>query len=877
MRPVPDIPKIDAWRLNHWHCSQWLLLLTLVSLAGCSGCRPDSDQLTREELEKRAKEQRDSLQMSELLTLPTDSELKILTAKPGHWYETQQQFKSNREDLQVVAVGSIARGTELANIPGTDVINEFTRRTSLPKGQTKTVDLQYFVPYSGKKEDPNAALGAPSSRLNFRTELLSWPLLTPILQSPNVKPANELKEHEYQLAVLSPQALSYEYLTYLDAVYWRGDELMQEERIRSYHVALCKPVDNKYAFPHSMLTMTATAVLVWDDVSVDDLSVEQQNAIVDWVHWGGQLLVSGPSSWSRLQNSFLSPYLPADTADAAEFGSEAFVELSNTFVVPDRTAPDAFDPMTIVGPPIGGLRFKLNEQGAWLPGAGELVAESQVGRGRIVVTGFPLSEPRIYRWKYFSSFFSTGLLRRPPRTIELNQADRMLYHVWADPFEGSERDARLHSSFRILTRDLPLSTKAASALEGEAGAATATEVASRTTSELNTPTREDPNAIEASRWGTGGAAWNDYSGLSFQALATLKAAAGIELPSRKTILYLLAGYLVCLVPLNWLVFRIIGRLEFAWLAAPIMAIIGVVVVTKVARLDIGFARRTTEVSLLELQGDHARAHLTQYIALYSSLSTNYSVEFPENGSVALPLGDISRARRRAAAETRNLRTNYGRTDGVTLEPFTVYSNSTEMVHAEQIVGLEGGLLLGQSSAELPALKNETGLEIRGAMVLKCLEAGRLQYAWIGDLANGQAVNLNYEPASIARLWENWELDPATQANVPPEQSEGSDAVDSLWIGGLLSEIVRKTPLMPGQTRLFAYTDDRPGDLKVLPKEDQFDGRCVIVAHLTPQTLGQVVPDELIMSRPITGQGEALDANGVQEDDDVKPTDLVPVN
>ncbi|MCA9181856.1 MAG: hypothetical protein KDA51_10405, partial [Planctomycetales bacterium] len=413
-------------------------------------------KLTREELEKRAREKRDSLEIGELLSLPTDSGTKILTAKPGHWIETRQQYKSNRDDLQVIAVGNVGRGKEPAIIPGTDMVNEVTRRTSLPRGQTKTVELQYFVPNSGKKKDVFDLGNSPSNQLNFRTELLNWPLQTPILQSPDIKPANELLEHEFHLAVLSPQPLGYEFLSSLDAIFWRGDDLMESERIRSYFVSLVKPENNNYAFPHSMLTMTSMAVVVWDDVSPDDLSNEQQAALVDWLHWGGELLISGPNSWSRLQNSFLSPYLPAASAEAVEFETSDFAELSSTWTTADRTASNQSEPLTILGPKIGGLRFQLNERGQWLPGSGELVAESQVGRGRIAATAFPLREPRIYRWKYFSSFFSTGLLRRPPRTVAANITTRVWQQMWAQPLDGMERDPRLHSNFRLLSRDLPL-------------------------------------------------------------------------------------------------------------------------------------------------------------------------------------------------------------------------------------------------------------------------------------------------------------------------------------------------------------------------------------------------------------------------------------
>lgn len=853
-------PKNDNRESRRWSCrvGQWLLLLSLVSVSGCGGCRQGDEKLSREELEKRAREQRDSLEMSNVLSLPADSETKLLYAKPGHWHETQQQFKSNREDMRVVAVGSVARGNELAQIPGTNVVNEFTRRTTLPKGQSKTIDLQYFVPYSGKKQDP---FSTTSTGLKFRTELLSWPLMTPILQAPSTMPANELKDHEFQLVSIGPQALAYEYLTVLDAVYWRGEEFMQEERTRSYHVMLVKPTDGNYSFPHSMLTMTAIAAIVWDDVSPDDLSENQQEALIDWIHWGGQLIVSGPSSWSRLQNSFLSPYLPATSANTAEFSTEDFARLSETWIVEDRTPKASLDPIIIDGAPVGGLKFDLAGSGKWLPGTGELIAESQIGRGRVVLTGFPLREPRIYRWKYFSSFFSTGLLRRHSRVFRRSEADRSIAQYWTSPYEGAQHDARLHSNVRILTRDLPLSAVSSGfspeqpellGMGGEAFEAIQDNDINVPNFQANGQDNSGQDmSSEMSQWGGRGAAWNDYSGLSFQALAALKAAAGIELPSRKTIIYLLAGYLLCLVPLNWLLFKLIGRLEYAWLAAPIMAMVGVAVVLKVARLDIGFARRTTEISVLELHDDHNRGHLTQYLALYTSLSMNYAVDFPENGSVALPLGDVSRNVRRAGDVTRNLRTNYGQSEGVTLEPLTVYSNSTEMLHAEQMVSLPGGLRVGSRGDDdtgAPALKNELGIDLMSAMVVRRTVSDALEVAWVGDLGSGLSADLVYQPVSANRLWENWRDSPVTQPDAP-EASVGEDVEENaLWIGGVLKELVRKTPLMRGQTRLFAYTNDRPSKLTITPEEDQFDGRCVIVAHLTPQVLASVKPDVNIMSR-----------------------------
>ncbi|RMF44382.1 MAG: hypothetical protein D6753_02710, partial [Planctomycetota bacterium] len=648
---VPPPTTAGAGRPADW---QLLLVLLWICLAGCDGCRRDQT-LSKKELEEQARRQTEALEVKELVSVPPDADAQVVYAKGGHWMETQQIYKSNRDDLQVLAVGSITRGPEQVILPGTNFRVDYARRTSLPKGQSKAVELRFFVPFSGSKEDPFSMV---SKRLTFRTELLNWPLLTPIQTSPSLKPANELKAHEFLLIAMGPQALGYEYLTSRDAIFWRGDELLMTERTRSYFVIKCLPEGGKYRFPNSMLSMTATAVIVWDDVAPDDLSVDQQNALLDWVHWGGQLLISGPSSWSRLQSSFLSPHLPAAKASSVDLSTADFEELSAYWMVPDLSVHPAESPLEVTGAPMGGLRFELSQRGHWLPHTGRLVAESQVGRGRIVLTSFPLRDPRVYQWPYFSNFLSTGLLRRHPRMLKRHPESNQLAQYWARPFTDSEHDARLHSNLRILSRDLPqiaLATPPTDATGGigdaELGgrmrgqrdgdetevmradisvrqaiqeaikASNANTPPDFTDEERGVPDREPlpsspdsfvpvsatalnlPDAAapggEGMQWGGRAAAWNDYSGLSMEALAALRKAAGVELPSRKTIIKLLVGYLICLVPLNWMVFRMLGRLEWAWIAAPLMAVAGVFVVMQVARLDIGFARRTTEIAVLE--------------------------------------------------------------------------------------------------------------------------------------------------------------------------------------------------------------------------------------------------------------------------------------
>ncbi len=857
VRPVPNMSSsvIAGWT----KAFRWSFVLCLVLWSGCNGCRKPIESLSQEERQKLAKEKLDAIETKQPSALPADFQSAAITLKAGHWVETTQSMKSNQEDLQILVTGDVLLGTDQVPISGTNIVNEYARATALPKGQSRNVNLQYFIPRSGSQQDSQNFV--VDSKIKLRTRLLSRPLLSPLKDEPFI--VNELNAEQFELVVLTPEPLVYEYLGATDFVLWRGEELLDAERVRSYHVTLMNSVNGKFAMPSSLLTMTSTAVVVWDDVAPEELSAEQKYALLDWLHWGGQLIISGPNSWSRLQNSFLVPYLPVNSGQAVELTTPDFSPISAKWAVEDLARRER-DPLRFEGAAIPGLKFGLASEGMWLPHTGQLVAERSVGRGRVVITSFPLREPRIYRWQYFSNFFSTGILRRPARTVQRSGDLNSRQQRWAAPYQNMESDPRLNSNLRIASRDVPLSAHSATFAAQSGPEALFNDPQQNqglNSNALDEPRPSPPSelpsdSLEQVQWSDNGVAWNDFSGLGFQAIQSLRAAAGIDLPKRATIIWLITVYLACLVPLNWLIFRLVGRLELAWLAAPIIAVVGVVVVTKVASLDIGFASRTTELSCLELYANYPRAHLTRYFAIYTSLSTNYAVDLPDPGSVALPLGDVARFQLRSNAARRNLRTSYGESPGMRLEPLTVFSNSTEMVHAEQMVEFTEGIQYQtDGTSNRATIVNGTGLSLQSCLFVRRLPSGVLQMAWQDQLTAAQPTMLEFKNA----LWEDlpraWNRSPITR--IQNSASQASDAAESqpsittdstLAVGNVLWELVNKVPLVPGQTRLFCFTDHRPGKLTIKPQEDQLDSRCVVMAHLTPMILPDLTPDQRILSR-----------------------------
>ena len=332
---------------------------------------------------------------------------------------------------------------------------------------------------------------------------------------------------------------------------------------------------------------------------------------------------------------------------------------------------------------------------------------------------------------------------------------------------------------------------------------------------------KDPDRGHLPHPKSGIAGWNDFSAVAEAARASLRNAAGINVPQRDFVLMILLAYLVILVPVNWGFFHALGRLEWAWVAAPCIAIICAVIVVKLAQLDIGFARSRTEIAVLEMQPDYSRAHLTRYTALYSSLSTTYSVEFEDNSSLVLPFA-MDKDFKMVVSQNRDT-VYYHRGTTAKLSGFRVDSNSTGMLHSEQLLDLGGGVRLTKTQDRHPVITNDSELTIQDAAVLRRREGGQFQVAWVGDLPAADARRLTFSsPAEGDHLLAEWRSSPAFSE---------SSARDTLSLTRLLKVAQSEVQFQPGDARLIGWTDNQLPGMVINPRSSQQTMRTLIVANV----------------------------------------------
>jgi hypothetical protein len=610
-----------------------------------------------------------------------------------------------------------------------------------------------------------------------------------------------------------------------------------------YYKILFLNGEKRPALPNQAMLWTSIAVMLWDDASPAGFDPDQQHALLDWLHWGGQIIMSGPDSLDSLKGSFLEPYLPATATGSREISAADLAEINAFSGKPIRK----LSPVK----PWTGVKLEKHEQASFVPNSGELLVERRVGRGRIIVSAFRLSDRDFTTWPGTDEFFNAFLLRHGPREYtETVEADAVRA-VFKDAKSDEENwDAAKVTGLRYFARDEGIrineygtDTPKSPLLSQEPGPGYP-QYTGDPGDMLNISTVKGP----------GVAAWNDYSKTARTARDELNSAARIEVPKRAFVIMVLVFYLAFLVPFNYCIFRAIGRVEWAWAAAPIIAIACTAVVIKLAQLDIGFVRSRNEICVLEVQPDYARGHLTRYNALYTSLSTPYDFTFTDSGAAALPFpthkepGDFTLV---MGQERRSLRYVLG--EEAMLQGVPVRSNSTTLMHSEEVFPLGGKLSLGKNPLGEQKLINNTKIKLEGIGFIKKEPSGNLQTAWMRMLEPGEEKIIDWtrESGTTAgnKLWADFrDKTPLTNAK---------SKLGELNIRELLNLAGKSDEMRPGEIKMIAWTEDELPGVTISPTSAQLRRATMVVAHLAYGEEPSPKPDENLPDNPRRVGGKML--------------------
>lgn len=786
-----------------------------------------------------------------------DEEIVISPAKAGHWCMATRELIAHDADYAGRLTTFVsAGGMRPKFLPNSRYAMRSARPAALPKGRARLASIDFLLPYYDDRQPSATVSGDLSGAIAGMQDGFAL-----------------LREHEQFLVVLAAEPTTHGFWTMCDSARpWHGDfqayageetlfadpnslesradsKLRESESKRDTYYRVEIPAvtsSNPPPLPSSPLAWTTIAYIVWDDLDPELLSREQRQAMVDWLLWGGQIVIAGPNSLESLRGSFLEPYLPASAGKATELTSEMLQPLnekfSNAFTsLEGESRGGPLPPLSRVDPsqPVSGAVLKPGEEADVLlrDSQGEpLVVERRCGRGRTVVTAFRITEPAINRdWRHFDNFANACLLRRPPRAyLDTGLAPRV---DWANQ-PGRRFDGALLSRVRYFTRDAETwQNYAAAAGEfNRFGAAVTRQLQIEAAGTIpygnpfgfgggyGGPSLNDMSQSEPRR---GYGVWNDNSVVPAAARETLLESTGIEIPSADFVLWVLAGYLFFLVPVNYLFFRILNRLEWAWISVPIMAIGAAAIVIKLAQLEIGFVRSAEEIAVCEMQGGYSRAHISRFDTLYTSLGTNFSVAFDDGGACAAPFAPDAAFTPQVGASP--IVAEFYRDGRKTeLAGVRILSNDADMVRAEHMLDMGGAVSLQSLVGGAVSVVNETEYELRQCGLFRATDWGRadddaptIEACWLGDLAAGEVGTGRLVESDISQrgdpLFPEWRRRPASD--------------EQLDLSSLIELAVYDHALPPGAIRLIGRISERLPGMTISPDPSQKSGETLVVVNL----------------------------------------------
>jgi hypothetical protein len=609
------------------------------------------------------------------------------------------------------------------------------------------------------------------------------------------------------------------------------DDPPKLDKQRYYRLVLPTEPD-KLALSSHPLTWTTISHVIWDGLPPDALSVSQQEALLDWLHWGGQLIFTGGAgqAYSLYRESFLGPYLPGEPTGQTVGLSEADLRpLSQSYPPPSvpflpqgedySRAPSVSQVGRIYQPPapIQPPRDKPVYLAVLRPSAGAstiplgeasphlLAVERRVGRGRITMLSINPTEPVLATWPGVDTLVRRVVLRRPEEAVI---GPGGLGVNGYQPPSRPALAARDLTWYRITSRDARPGEDTA----GHLPASAAAPPRPRSPSEPTPPPEAPPEPEEAISTAPGVADWRDTGRFPTLCRDLLEEASGISIPSAQFVIRVILAYLIAVVPLNWLVCRFVfNRREWAWIVVPLVAFGFAIGVQRGAAYDMGFESATDEIDLLEVQGGYPRAHLSRFASIYTSGRGNYTISYKNSTALALPLG----SGRSIPGEDVTTAT-WQSSPVPELSNFLVQPRSLSLFRAEEMMTMTGSVRL---EGDGPARKvlNGSDLELHDATLIDITGPDRDDWKqrYLGTIAAGASVEIG--TAGTAEFPEKLEAPPG------PDLATFFEAVRTNW---------ESRDENSGQIRLVAWVPRTMPGQDIEPPPDRQRGFTVVMVHLS---------------------------------------------
>ena len=521
------------------------------------------------------------------------------------------------------------------------------------------------------------------------------------------------------------------------------------------------------------------------------------------------MIVNGAEGSDQVADTVIGDWLPLKPTGNVELAADGAVELLEGWQVKSDRSTEKQSALVRNQDGRVAVDGTLSSEAEVLERSGNLVIGRRIGRGQIVQPRFDITSDWLADWNSYDSFINSVILGRPKRAYAKGSNSLPIRQIYRGEVNGVAT-AATNSSLRLFSRDALLSNPDA----GEKKQATG---------QPKSQNRLGRQFIANSNTGLSG--WTDTSDVVKSFRSLLRSESGIEIPKSSLVVRSLGIYLFLLVPVNYIIFRLLGRLEYAWLAVPVIAIGGAIWVARAARLDIGFARSQNEIAMLELQPGYSRGHLTRVVAIYNSLSSTYDANFKTIDGCAIPIDSGSRNRNRRAESLNSATFKSSYDEGPTLASVAIGSNQVRLIHAEQIVDIGGGFSLKGTASDDQLLVNDSTIDLQDVYLVHKDRDGETQVAVLGGCAGGSTTKPRFRSAD--------------SISVPSDLP--------MQTASLIDRFASPTTMSPGTVRLVGRYDGSLSGFSIEPTTNQQNAQTIVLVNLQHSPLPKIEADENLVS------------------------------
>ena len=771
--------------------------------------------------------------------------------KPYHWFTMAFQLQSNGAPYDGLIQTTAERSSKgQIMLPETPRAMVYSRQALLPADKRVERSMQMMLPEVPPLPDTPRLLFDLGRAGSFRAD------------ASFEAQVQKLEAHQMVVIVLSSDPNQFSNWDKTQAALPSSIDREQRsiDRDRYYRLVLPLNPGRPFLSPHP-LTWTTISHVIWEGFSPELLGkggFSVQQAMLDWLHWGGQLVVLANSpNATQIEDSVLGPYLPAKiTGQVEPLGEQDLNDLSESFLPPvwgkaldeyefplGLVAPGGNQSQTLPVPPrfkpaepikpaesrpisAAGLERVPGRDGQVIPfgptNQRVLAVERRVGRGRLTMLAINPNDPTLSAWPGLDTLLRTVVFRRAEEKWSKINSNRYAYQ----PLGGRDLNWT-----RFLARDLGATVP---------------------------PVREEP--IQGS--GVSSeivfpkepvAAWSDTtSELPILTREILERSSGIRVPGSRFVMSVILAYILALSPVNWILCHFgFRRKELAWIISPLLAMAFALGVERASAVNLGYTVASDEIDLLEIQGGYSRAHLTRLASIYSTNRHAYSVTESGNPtSLVLPMKSFTTLRRE---ETRVSR--YETTPEPRLSEFLVQPRSLDMFRAEALVDLGGSIVL-EGTPQAGTLTNGTDLELLDAVLIDTASGEEIALGRIGPWA-GNPTSAN-QPGDY-------------QVQLPRPDSTERSVIDPALAWADHTELLTKLreyrwnkPFELGEVRLVAWAREAHPGLAVSPLPDRRRGIRLVVAHLRYGLAGPTNPAYLTVPAKPEKKAEETSSRSVHE-------------